>query len=73
MTKFVTSYVNLFNHEIRMQVIEAETYLDAMKATLLKLGAIDTLDSLANYIDEEELKSYCFDIDCLVEAFEISS
>lgn len=71
MSKFATSFISFFDNVTRMQVIEAETPLDAMKGTLVKLGFVTEFSDLAEFTTEEELKVFCFNSDALVEALEI--
>ena len=79
MKKYAVSYINFFNNELTIEIVEAETIKKAiLKHSKLLAensdnGKVDEEDWLHTNMPEEleEIKETFFDMDCMVDVVEI--
>lgn len=71
MSRWAISYINFFNNDLLMGVIEATNQIDAMQEALIIFGEWNKNDIPDNIDDPEDFKQFCFNCDCMVGAISI--
>lgn len=71
MDKFVVAFVSLFDNEILMQVIEAKSGIEAALEYCKQNYFSDGSFGQEEFSTLEELKSYMFNGDCLINVIEV--
>lgn len=78
MATFVVAYINFFNNELKMEVVIADSKLQAMQKRLFEAAGSLTEEEtrdFENYVNsattEEEVKQKAFDCDSMVDAIEV--
>lgn len=66
--KFVVSFINFFDNELKSSIIEADSKLESMLKYLEEKEGIKLELKLE---DEEEIKQSCFDMDSMINSIEI--
>lgn len=68
MKTFVVAYIDWFDYNLKMTDIRAESEIRALYIAADYFG-LDTSD--LHTIDPKEFKQFCFNCDCMMEAYEI--
>ncbi len=68
MKRFVVAYMDLFNNNLTQEIIKSNSSMGALWTKLVNQGW-DM--SGTRFENEEELKQFAFDCDCMVSAYEI--
>jgi len=68
MKKFIVAFIGFHDNALTQELIYAETGIDAMCQVLL--GRVWDL-SYENFVTEEDVKTYAYDCDSMISAFEL--
>lgn len=68
MKRFIVSYIDWFDYDLKMIEVQAESEIEALYAGAF-IFKIDTSD--IHTMSIEEFKQECFNMDCMMSAFEI--
>jgi hypothetical protein len=72
MARFVVSYFCFFNNELKSEVIEADSWDEAIQKSSFELNWIfEELEELSQKPTLERVKQLAFDGDCMVEVIEV--
>lgn len=66
MKKYAISYMDFFNNDLKMELIETETEIEALKIAFEKLHEIEPVGKTT-----EDIKDEAFDCDSLVACIEV--
>ncbi len=68
---FCVSFINFFDNDLTSKVVEAVSELDAALLYLEKYQNFNFYDKI--FEDLEQLKQFCFNCDCMINAIEITN
>lgn len=66
---FVVAYISFMDNNLYQTVVLADSKISAMKKELVLRGW--DINDIADTVDEEELKCFAFDCDCMVSVIEV--
>lgn len=69
MKKYVVSFIDFFDNQLISTIIEANSEIDSMLEYLKEHQNINLKSE--DFEDEEAVKSYCFNMDSMINSIEI--